>query len=154
MRFEWIDGNEFKTEEVRAFEEQYGISRYEGRLYDDDGNKIDGIVIFDYSTKWEVKNDIKNKVFRDYAYIVSYYNGYSMGKGFDKCANNRNHFGWQGTKEHTIDDIKNWCEEYIASRYIINYEEELAKLQKRKEVSDWFVENGYGKRGDKDDFER
>ena len=74
-------------------------------------------------------------------------------KKFDEDKYAYNHFGWHGVKTMSVNDVKRWCENYIAEKYIINYEEELQELQKRKEVSDWFVNQGYGNLNKEDEQE-
>lgn len=149
MRFEWFDGYCSQNEELIQYEKENGISRYECHLYDDDNKEIQEIYFHDYSTKGEVEKAKKNHWVREFAYMVSYCYGYSMSKGFDPGIplserTDEDYWGWKGTKEHTVEDIKRWCEEYLAQQYIINYEKELEKLQERKRLSDWFVEHGYG----------
>lgn len=150
MRFEWHDGICLNNKKLIEYEKKNGISRYECYLYDDSGKKLQEIYFYDYSTKGEVEQAEKNKWRRPYAYKVDYCCGYSMSKGFDKDPDYCNHFGWHGIKKHTVDDIKQWCENYLAKKYIIDYEKELAKLQIRKEQSDWFVSHGYGDIEEKD----
>lgn len=153
MRFEWFDGFCSDNEELIAYEKEYGISRYKCHLYDDNGKKIEEIHFYDYSTKGEVEYAEKNHYRRPYAYKVGYCHGYSMSRGFDEDKDAYNHFGWHGVKTMSVNDVKRWCENYIAEKYIINYEEELQELQKRKEVSDWFVNQGYGNLNKEDEQE-
>ena len=139
MEFFWIDGYGTKDEEVN------GISKYECRMYDENGVMLQEICFFDFSTKFEVEFAQKHHVRHLYAYEVEYCNGYSMSKGFDRDPDGYHHFGWQGVKEHTVDDIKRWCENYLASMYIIDYEKELKELEAKKRRSDWLIEHGYQK---------
>ena len=159
MRFEWIDGLEPNDREIVEYEEKNGISRYKCYLLDDKDNILEEISFIDYSTKGEIEEAKKNKWIRPYAYEVRYCNhGYSMSKIFDEGipSTKRNLselYGFMGPKEHTVEDIKRWCENYIAEKYIINYEEEYQKLQKRKERSDWFISQGYGEKENKEEID-
>lgn len=141
MRFEWIDGHGTEIEK----DEKHGISYYKCYLYDDDGKELDEIYFHDYSTPYEVEEAKKNYWKRPYAYEVGYCHGYSMSHGFDYDDDYYDYFGYRGKKTHTVADIKKWCENYLASKYIIDYEAELEKLQERKRKSDWFEAQGYVK---------
>ena len=125
MRFEWDDD----------------ISYYVCTLYDDNNKRIDDIRFFDYSSKERVLFDEKNHFPRPYAYEVY---GCGLAGRFDCDKHFLRHYGWRGKKEHSVEDIKRWCENYLAKGYIIDYDTEFKKLNERKRISDWFVENGYG----------
>ena len=137
VRFEWKDNFE--------------IGHHELTLYDDDNKKLDDIYFTDYTCEYRQEDDRKHKHYRPYSFEVGYCHGWSMKQGFDEDNQYRNHLnengravgGYQGNCTHTIDDVKRWCEEFLASLYIINYEEELKKLQKRLKRSQWFIDNGY-----------
>ena len=145
MKFVWKDGFCSDDPELIAYEKEYGMHSYHGFLYDDNGKELESILIQDYSTKGALKDAVENRWHRPYAYEVNYCNhGYSMKEGFDEDTDYYNHFGWKGTKTMTVDDVKRWCEEYIASLYIIDFDKEYQKLLQRKEQSDWFTERGYG----------
>lgn len=148
MRFKWTDGYKYSNPndpELIQYYQEKGIPFYNCELYDDDGSKIQEISFYDYSTPGEIEDAEKNRYRRPYAYSVSYCNGYSMNRGFCPDPDYRNHYGWRGVKTMTVEDVKRWCEEYLAKIYIIDYDKELQKLQKRKERSDWFVQHGYGR---------
>ena len=54
---------------------------------------------------------------------------------------------WYDSKHnctHTVEDIKKWCEEWIAQRYINSYENMLSQLKAAEKRHDWFIEKGYG----------
>ncbi len=133
MRFEWNDHDS-------------DIGYYECKLLDDDGNKLDYIIFTDYTNQWRQKNDRENGYKRPFSFEASYCRGYSVHKGFDednKCCE-REGGGYQGECTHTVEDIKRWCEEYLAQKYIQRYEKMLAELDTAKRRSEWFKENGYG----------
>lgn len=143
MKFVWEDGYCSSDPEVIQYEKEKGISVYKGFLYDDDGRKLEKITIRDYSTKGEIEQAEKNHWRRPYAYHVNYCCGFSMSEKFCEDPDAYHHYGWHGEKTMTINDVKRWCEEYIANLYIIDYDKELANLQERKARSDWFINNGY-----------
>lgn len=125
-----------------VWEDEVNIGYYECKLYDDKGNELESIWFWDYSNPYQVEEAIKNEWKRYYAYKVEYCNGYSMTKGFDKTEDTTK-FGYNGTKEHTVEDIKKWCENYIASLYINCYNNILARLEEAKKQAEWFIDNGY-----------
>ena len=51
--------------------------------------------------------------------------------------------GYNGKCTHTVEDIKRWCEEYLAGLYIKAYAEMIARLGDTKRRSEWFLEHGY-----------
>ena len=122
MRFEWRDEN-------------YGF--HECSLYD--GKKeIDDICFWDYTSDFHQKHDRENGYERPYSFVVSWCKGWSMEEGFDYDDDYKNHFdekylpdrhipagGYQGKCTHTVDDIKNWCEEWLAQRYINHYQKKI-----------------------------
>lgn len=137
MRFKWED-------------KDYGF--HECTLYDGD-NKIDDICFWDYTSKFHQRDDKENRYERPYAFKVSWCHGWSMERGFDYDENYKNHVdergwrigGYQGKCTHTVDDIKKWCEEWLAQRHIGNYKDMSARLETVEWRAKWFIENGYGK---------
>ena len=136
MRFEWKDRT-------------YGF--HECTLYDGD-NKIDDICFWDYTSEFHQRSDKENRYERPYAFVVSWCHGWSMEQGFDYDEDYNHHAdergwrigGYQGNCTHTVDDIKKWCEEWLAQRYIESYNDMLARLETTKRRAEWFLENGYG----------
>lgn len=133
MRFEWND-------------QDADIGYYECILFDDDGSKLNKIVFKDYTNEWVQQDDKECGYKRPYSFEVNYCRGYSMHEGFDYDEEYRSRpgGGYQGISTHTVDDIKCWCEEYLAQKYIDMYEEILAELDTARRRSEWFKENGYG----------
>ena len=128
MKFKWKD--------------ETNIGFYECYLLDDDNNELQQIYFWDYSCTYQVESAVEHKWKRPYAYVVGYCNGYSMEKGFDKTEDTTK-YGYNGTPEHTITDIKKWCENYIASMYIKHYINLLMSLESARNNAHWFIDNGY-----------
>ena len=118
------------------------IGFYECKLISNSEAEIESICFWDYSNEYQIKEAINNHWKRPYCYKVQYCNGYCMERGFDKTEDNTK-YGYNGTKEHTVEDIKKWCENYIASLYINCYNNILARLEEAKKQAEWFIENGY-----------
>lgn len=117
------------------------IGYYECTMYDD-SNKLESIYFWDFSNPYNVENDNKHRYNRNYAYKVGYCNGYSMDKGFDKTED-PDQFGYVGKPRHTIDDIKRWCENYLASMYIREYEDIQVRFDIIKERAEQLKKMGY-----------
>lgn len=132
------------------------IGHYTCTLY----NEINGVDIplqrisfTDYTAKHNKNEDKKYNFSRRYAYKIEYLDENTENKNFyldiddyfdnhyDKYGSKV--FGYQGECEYSIRDVKNWCENFLASMYIIDYDKELEKLYERKSMSDWFIKNGY-----------
>lgn len=126
-------------------EEDADIGHYDLYLYDDDGKKLENIWIRDYSNPWNVESDKDRGYRREYAYDVGYCNGYSMNQGFDKDEDfyHRTGGGYQGIKTHTLEDIKKWCENYLAQMYIGSYYDALKSLPEKERRCKWFEEQGF-----------
>lgn len=88
------------------------------------------------------KEDVKNRYHRRCAYKVNYCNGYSMEKGFDQTQD-PDQFGYVGTPRHSVEDIKRWCENYIASIYIREYDMVRHNYDIIKERADQLTKLGY-----------
>ena len=143
LRFEWED-------------EDYGFHKC--RLYDGK-NEIDNICFWDYTSEFHQRDDRENGYTRPYSFEVSWCCGWSMRHGFDYDEDYAKHYdekclpirhiakgGYQGNCTHTVDDVKNWCEEWLAQGYIEHYENILNELDEAKRRADWFRSKGYGKR--------
>lgn len=124
------------------WKDETDIGYYECKLIDDNNEEVQSIYFWDYSNEYQVKEAIERRWKRPCAYKVGYCSGYSMERGFDKTEDNTK-YGYNGTKEHTVEDIKRWCENYIASLYINCYNNILARLEEAKKQAEWFIENGY-----------
>ena len=131
------------------------IGVYELSLIDND-NVIEKIYFNDYSAPNMIEDDIRDRNFRRYSFEIRYCNnGCSFYKGFDEDVNFNNHyhgngkvkFGFNGNCQHTVNDIKRYCEEYLASLYIIDYEakkkEMLETLEEMKRKSDELIFMSY-----------
>lgn len=136
MEFKWIDN--------------VNIGEYTCNLYDGD-EKINDINFTDYTSEFHQRVDKKEGYKRSYSFEVRWCNGWSMHEMFDYDADYRNHTdengkvvgGYQGNCTHTVDDIKRWCENWLAQRYLASYYDTLAKLDKMKARADWFESKGF-----------
>ena len=136
------------------------IGHYSCSLFDDNGEKLDDIHFTDYTNEWQQNDSRENHYPRAYSFEVRYCCGFSMHEGFDydddyhnrSDANGMILGGYNGTCTHTVEDIKRWCEEYIAGMYIKGYADMLKELDDAKRRSEWFLEHGYtGLKEEKDD---
>lgn len=121
------------------------IGHYSCKFLDEDV-VIDEISFRDYTNEWHFNNDKENGYKRPYSFIVHWCSGWSMREGFDydKEYRERKSGGYQGNCTHTVEDIKRWCEEWIAQRYINSYQNMLSQLKAAEKRHDWFIEKGYG----------
>lgn len=126
MRFEWTLDNR---------------GGYYLCLYDGD-ELVDRICFKDYSLPHAVRNDRNYHFYRDGAFCVIYINRYSMRKYFDETED-PTQFGYNGTPKHTVEDIKRWCEQYLANIYIGAYEDAVKNLETIKRRAEWFTSQGY-----------
>lgn len=137
MRFEWNNSSS-------------DIGHYNCYLYDGD-QKLDEISFIDYTCEWAQEHDKKNGYTRPYSFVVHYCHGWSMKEGFDgddHCCNHTDEDGniiggYQGNCTHTVEDIKRWCEEWLAKCYIEGYQRMMSELKDAKRRADWFIANGY-----------
>lgn len=144
MEFKWIDNVE--------------IGHYECELYEGD-EKINDINFTDYTSEFCQRYDRKGRFTRPYSFVVNWCHGWSMSEGFDYDADYRNHTdengrligSYQGNCTHTVDDIKRWCENWLAQRYLASYYNTIAGLEKKKARAEWFESQGFKfkKEGDK-----
>lgn len=119
------------------------IGDYELRLVDDDGEELQSMWLKDHTAPWCVENDEKDRYYRDFAYEAGYCHGFSMQKGFDKDESGDDHYGYHGKPVHTVDDIKRWCENYIAQMYLRDYQRAIATLDEKRRRSEWFEAQGF-----------
>lgn len=129
------------------------LGPYYGELRDvDDVDSLSaliGIEIYDYSTPEYQDHD---KMFltednrRTHCYCINIWKD-SLGrivKKFDVDPTEDPTVKWYtGTPTHTIDELKKWCERYVASCYIKDYEAKLEKLKKLQEITDSLKEMGF-----------
>lgn len=136
MEFKWIDDTE--------------IGHYECELYE--GNeKINEISFIDYTSEFNQRFDKENHYARPHAFMVHWCRGWSMKQGFDYDDKYGEHVdengrligSYQGNCTHTVDDIKRWCENWLAQRYLSSYYNTLAELDKMKERAEWFESQGF-----------
>ena len=138
LRFAWDDS-------------WFDCGRYKCELFENE-KKIDEISFTDYTCEFRQGNDKKCGYTRPYAFEVYWCSGWSMREGFDyddkfdRHCDEKGHTigGYQGNCTHTVDDIKKWCEEWLAKRYIQAYENMIKDLETMKNRYDWFKNNGYG----------
>ena len=107
---------------------------------------IDEISFTDYTNEWRSYKDKKNGYKRPYSFEVRWCRGWSMKEGFDydEEYRNRKSGGYQGNCTHTVEDIKRWCEKWIAKEHIDSYKRMLSRLKTAEKIHNWFIENGYG----------
>lgn len=136
LRFEWQDDPD--------------IGHYECTLYE--GNKkIDDITFSDYVCEFSQKYDRERRFRRAYAFSVHWCHGWSMTEGFDYDENYDSHYdedgcvvgGYQGNCTHTVDDIKRWCENWLAQRYLGAYYGTLNRLGQMRDRALWFESQGF-----------
>ena len=136
LRFEWKDAPD--------------IGHYECYLYEGD-KKIDEMNFTDYTCEFRQNYDRKNRYTRAYSFYASWCDGWSMGQGFDYDANYNNHSdvdghligGYQGTSTHTVDDIKKWCENWLAQGYLKAYYNTMKELDQMTARAKWFEDHGF-----------
>ena len=127
------------------------IGYYECALIEEN-KKIETICFTDYTNAWQQENARNSHYYREYSFRISYCCGYSMEQGVDydqeyrrrKDENGKILYGFNGTCTHTVEDVKRWCEEYLAQMYIKSYANLLASIESAKRRAEWFMENGYG----------
>ena len=108
-----------------------------------------GIEIYDYSTNEYREHD---KMFlnednrRTHCYCIKIWkdNLGCLVKEFNVDPTENPTVNWYtGTPTHTIDELKKWCERYVASCYIKDYEAKLEKLKKLQEITDSLKNMGF-----------
>lgn len=136
IRFEWEDDPE--------------IGHYSCDLVED--NKVlEEISFTDYTCDYHQVSDKERRYTRPYAFEVRYCNGFSMHQGFDYDEDYDNHRdengyrigGYQGKCTHTVEDIKHWCEQYLASGYIGHYEDILRDIDIIKQRAEYLMARGF-----------
>ena len=132
LRFSWLDADECR-------------SAYKGFLMEGD-SKIQSVYIMDYTTEDRQHMDEVMREQRTHAYRVDFgkYDFSNIYKTFyfDETEDSTQ-FKYVGTPKHTIDDIKRWCEAYIASCYIKEYESRKKQYEIAKERADQFLAKGF-----------
>ena len=134
---------EFKWED-----EDYG--RHECILYEN-GKKLDRIYFDDYTTEINQELDRERRTTRPYSFEVGWCNGWSMHEGFDydenydkhRDDNGRHIGGYQGKCTHTVDDIKKWCENWLAQGYLDAYYKTLEELDQMKQRAEELETMGF-----------
>lgn len=128
---------------------------YNCKLIDGD-YVLNNIEIIDYTNMRQQENAYRSYIFYPYSFEADVYNGASKEaiqiKGFDYDSVYRNHidengrrmYGYNGVCTHTLEDVKRFCEECLAKRYIDLYNYMLPNFNEAKRRASWFVENGYG----------
>lgn len=136
MEFKWIDDAE--------------TGYYECELYEG-GVKINEISFIDYTSEFYQRFDKENHYARPHAFMVHWCCGWSMKQGFDYDNKYGEHVdengrligSYQGNCTHTVDDIKRWCENWLAQRYLTDYYDTLTKSNKIKARAEWFESQGF-----------
>ena len=118
---------------------------YSGSLVDDDGSILDQIRFHDYTCQYMQEQDRKNRRKRSCAYEVSWCAGWSMHQSFGDVddADEQEGYGYQGTCTQTVEDIKRWCENWLAQQHIAVYRRALENLPVLKRRAEWFERNGF-----------
>ncbi len=136
LRFKWVDSPE--------------IGKYKGLLYE--GKKvIDEISFTDYTSEFHQKYDQEGRYTRPYSFEVNGCSGWSMREGFDYDIEYDSHYdkdgnvigGYQGNCTHTVDDIKKWCENWIAQGYLKTYYRIADNFEQTKARAEWFESQGF-----------
>lgn len=132
LRFEWLDADEDR-------------SAYMGFLMEGD-KKRQSVHITDYTTEYYQHIAEVMWEYCTHAYRVRFgmYDFSNITKTFyfDETED-PTQFKYVGTPKHTIDDIKRWCEAYIASCYIKEYESRKKQYEIAKERADQFFAMGF-----------
>ncbi len=127
-----------------VWEDIADIGHYTVTLYDDKDKMLGDMWFKDFTSEWQQQNAEKNGYQRPYSFEAEYCNGFSHSHGFDYDPDYTKHRGgYHGNCTHTVEDIKRYCEEYLAHLFIIDYEAELKQLQEQKRVSDVLQDMGY-----------
>jgi hypothetical protein len=152
LRFEWHDDPDFGS--------------YECFLYEN-GSKIDDISFEDYTSDYYQESDRERGCTRPYSFRVHWRNGWHiMSEGFDYDDHYDKHWdeeelkktgwpavtgGYQGKCIHTVDDIKKWCENCLAQKYLGTYYNTLRELEQMKARAEWFEAQGFAWEEEKED---
>lgn len=133
------------------------IDVYNCELIDDDDNVLENIEVIDYTSISKQESAYRSHSFYPYSFKVNFYFGSSkeviqMQQGLDYDSAYSNHldengcrmYGYNGVCTHTLEDVKRFCEEYLAKRYIDSYNYMLPNFNAAKRRASWFIENGYG----------
>lgn len=119
------------------------VGYYEGILLENE-KQIDRICFWDYTCPFRMAQARENHYRDRYAYEVHWCNyGRSMSHGFDPDEEHQGFGGYQGHCTHTVDDIKRWCENWIAQYYLNAYHEALKSLPTQEARAKWFESQGY-----------
>lgn len=120
------------------------IGHYDGVLLEN-GKEIERIAVCDYTCTFQQEKDRKYRFKRPYAFEVNWCNGFVMQHGFDfdSDAKKRKHGAYQGNCTHTVEDVKRWCENWLAQRYMSAYYDTLKKLPAMEERAKWFENRGF-----------
>ena len=131
-----------------TWKDETDIGYYECVVSDETG-QLGRIYFWDYTNAHQVEQANKNRWHRDYAYEVGYCCGYSMHRGFDPSEDD-DAYAYVGKPRHTIDDIKYWCENYIASGFINEYNNIVKRLDTAKARAEQLLKMGYAADVDED----
>ncbi len=124
-----------------VWDDDESIGHYECTMYDDNV-ELNKIYFWDYSNPFQIEDSKKYRYTREYAYVVGYCRGFSMTKGFDRSEDS-DEYGYVGKPQHSIDDIKRWCENYLASGYIREYQRIQEQFNTIKERAEQLLKMGY-----------
>ncbi|MCR5368403.1 hypothetical protein [Eubacterium sp.] len=133
-----------------VWKDEPDIGYYECILYEGD-EKINDIGFEDFTCDCNQRVDKERHKPRPYAFKVGWCHGWSMSEGFDYDANCYEHLddkgrhigGYQGNCTHTVEDIKRWCENWLAQRYLKSYYETLDRIEQMKARAEWFESQGF-----------
>lgn len=133
MRFEWTTNLD-------------DVPCYECNLFDGD-KWIDKIWFYDYACEEGRKYDIEHNLLRWYAYMVYWdvRGGISLDRDEEFWARSGKEYkpGYQGKCTHTVDDIKRWCENWLAQKTLKKYYNILKEFDTLKSRAEWFESMGF-----------
>ena len=113
MKFEW--------------EKDYPDSEcyWTGKFYDDTGKCIDEISLTDNTCGYCREHYLIYNRKRVDTYEIHWCNGWSMSENLHKS-------------EYDLDKAKQWCEKWMAERYIEAYEDTIKRLEEMKKTHDFW----------------
>lgn len=124
-----------------VWDDDESIGHHECTMYDDNV-ELKTIYFYDYSNPFQVEDSKQYRHTREYAYVVGYCHGFSMTKAFDR-SEDPDSYEYVGKPQHSIDDIKRWCENYLASGYIREYQRIQEQFDTIKERAEQLLKMGY-----------
>lgn len=125
------------------WEDDERVGYYQCQLVDDTNNKVFRIVFQDNTCPFCITRDKRHKLRREFAYEISSYSGLNK-KGIDRTEDD-NSFEYVGKPKHSIDDIKRYCENYLAAQIINEYYDLQKQINFIKNSAEELLKMGYSK---------